>query len=109
MVPRHLHCTLHEAGMLVLVYVTVLLRGAHYAIENTHGLILPSCLLRGAIPGLLCVRFAHVFSVLRLAIPAVTFVVINPAVQIYPNHSAAAGRGRRCIIALRKRRGRFRS
>src|SRR5947199_1342899 len=58
----------------------------------------------GPVAGGLGVRFAHIFSVLGLAVPAFTFVVIDLGVGVHPHLSVASAglRGRR--IALRQAR-----
>src|SRR6516165_9396234 len=45
--------------------------------------------LRGGVPCLLSLIFSHVLPVLRLAVPVITFFVVDLGIQVHPDHAFA--------------------
>src|SRR2546430_10061095 len=91
--------------MLLLVGLGMFFRHTSNSIKKTH-VSAPSFFalsyLRDPVARFLRISFGHEFSMLRLSIPAVSFTVINPGVEIHPYHSFFRGRlrGSPCFLLL---------
>src|SRR3977135_4516924 len=92
MISEHLHGSLHQARVLLLVHLRMALDGAADHLHESHRLFLWLFVFGGVIAGSLRIRFRHVFAVFSLSVPALTFVVINLGIGVHPNSAVASAR-----------------